>query len=161
MSTPAATPFANSCLKLDNLIKSLESQLGVKDPFDIKTAMPANGKPATPAPAPAPTAAPATVATAAPQKPAAAAGGAAAAAAGGAPGQDVTSKPKKEKADKPAGPPKESKPPVRRYLFSDMFGLIVRRPLPSPTLKRSTCALALLFLLVCFPDHQSFAISID
>jgi hypothetical protein len=124
-AAPAAAPFANSCLKLDNLIKHLESQLGVKEPFDVKAALSTNGKPAAPAAAPAPAAA---AAPAAPQKPAAAAGGAAAAAAGGAPAQDATSKPKKEKADKPAAPPKESKPPVTTPHRALSFHLTIALP---------------------------------
>jgi hypothetical protein len=125
-AAPAAAPFANSCLKLDNLIKHLESQLGVKEPFDVKAALSTNGKPAAPASAPVAAAAPA-----APQKPAAAAaaaGGAAAAAAGGAPAQDATSKPKKEKADKPAAPPKESKPPVTTPYRAPPFHLTIALP---------------------------------
>ena len=106
MSTsPSAAPFSNSCEKLDALIQKLESELGVKEPFDVKKAMASQDKPAVAPSAPA-----------APQKPAAAATPvAAAAAAGGAAGssaQDAAAaKPKKEKADKPAAPPKA--PPVR------------------------------------------------
>ncbi len=107
MSTsPSAAPFSNSCEKLDALIQKLESELGVKEPFDVKKAMASQDKPAVAPSAPA-----------APQKPAAAATPVAAAtaaggAAAGSSAQDAAAaKPKKEKADKPAAPPKA--PPVR------------------------------------------------
>ena len=103
-TTTSVDPFANSCSQLDKLIKRLESDLGVQEPFDVKKAMSAQ-------------AAPAAVAPAAPQKAAATIGAAAAAAAsGGAPAQDAAAKPKKEKVDKPAAAPKA--PPVRRCVFS-------------------------------------------
>jgi hypothetical protein len=103
-SQSPAEPFSNSCEKLDSLIKKLESDLGVKEPFDVKKAMSAQGKPAV--------AASATAAAAAPQKPAAAA--VPAVAAGGGSAQDApAAKPKKEKSDsnKAAAPPKA--PPVK------------------------------------------------
>jgi hypothetical protein len=106
-TTTSVDPFANSCSQLDKLIKRLESDLGVQEPFDVKKAMSAQ-------------AAPAAVAPAAPQKAAATIGAsgaaAAAAASGGAPAQDAAAKPKKEKVDKPAAAPKA--PPVRRCVFS-------------------------------------------
>ena len=108
-SQSPAEPFSNSCEKLDSLIKKLESDLGVKEPFDVKKAMSAQGKPAV--------AASATAAAAAPQKPAAAAAAAAAVpavASGGGSAQDApAAKPKKEKSDnnKAAAPPKA--PPVK------------------------------------------------
>jgi hypothetical protein len=107
-TTPSASPFSNSCSQLDQLIKKLESDLGVQEPFDVKKAMSAQGKHASTTAAAAP---------AAPHKPAPAVTPAAPAAAGAATisgsasVQDPTAKPKKEKVDKPAAPPKA--PPVR------------------------------------------------
>jgi hypothetical protein len=141
-SQSSAEPFFNSCEKLDSLIKKLESDLGVKEPFDVKKAMSAQGKPTV--------AASATAAAAAPQKPAAAVPPAAA--GGGGSAQDApAAKPKKEKADKDkaAAPPKA--PPVNKCALLSFNALIPRRPRPSPTLRKLTCALALLFLQVCPP----------
>ena len=107
-TTPSASPFSNSCSQLDELIKKLESDLGVQEPFDVKKAMSAQGKHASTTAAAAP---------AAPHKPApavtlgAAAAAGAATVSGSASAQDPTAKPKKEKVDKPAAPPKA--PPVR------------------------------------------------
>jgi hypothetical protein len=107
-TTPSAAPFSKSCSQLDLLIKKLESDLGVQEPFDVKKTMSAQGKHAGTTAAAAP---------AAPHKPAPAATPGADAAAGGAPvpgsasAQDTAAKPKKEKVDKPAAPPKA--PPVR------------------------------------------------
>ncbi len=134
-SQSSAEPFFNSCEKLDSLIKKLESDLGVKEPFDVKKAMSAQGKPAV--------AASVTAAAAAPQKPAAAAAAAAvpAAAAGGGSAQDApAAKPKKEKADKDkaAAPPKA--PPVKKCVLLSFNALILRRPRPSPTLRKLICA---------------------
>ncbi len=130
-TTTSVDPFSNSCSQLDKLIKKLESDLGVQEPFDVKKAMSAQAVPAAAAPAAQPKAA------------AAGASGAAAAASGGAAAQDAAVKPKKEKVDKPAAPPKA--PPVRKCALSLYLGLISRRPLPSPTSKRSTCAWASLY----------------
>jgi hypothetical protein len=113
MSTsPSAAPFSGSCEKLDALIRKLESDLGVKEPFDVKKCMSVQDKPAV-------AAAVAAATGAVPQKPAAAAATVAAAAGGaavaGAAQDAAVAKPKKEKVDKPAAPPKA--PPVRtRFL---------------------------------------------
>jgi hypothetical protein len=105
-TTPSPAPFANSCDQLDKLIKKLESDLGVQEPFDVKKALSAQGKPEESA-------------SAAPKKAAATGAAAGAAASSGAPAQDAAAKPKKEKVDKPAAPPKA--PPVRRSPCSSVL----------------------------------------
>jgi hypothetical protein len=100
MSTSSvAVPFSRSCEKLDKLIGHLESQLGVKEPFDVKKAVSAQGKPA-----------PAVDVPSNPSSASIASDGRAAVGGGASSAQDVAAKPKKEKVDKAAAPPKM--PPV-------------------------------------------------
>jgi hypothetical protein len=125
-TTTSVAPFSNSCDQLDKLIKKLESDLGVKEPFDVKKALSAQGRPAE-------------ITSAAPQKVASTGAAVAAATSVGTPAQDAAARPKKERVDKPAAPPKA--PSVRIYILCSILGLILHRPLLFPTLKRLTCAL--------------------